>query len=371
MKFFTFRIFLLLAASVLICGYMSAAAASASKFTVVIDPGHGAHDAGALGVKTNEKSINLAVAKKLAKLISDGMKDAEVVMTRDNDTFVTLQGRADLANSKKADVFISIHANSIDKKAKNRTTIHGAAVYTLGLDRSPVNLSVAMRENEVMKLEKDYSTTYAGFDPSSTESYIMFDLVQHANLNSSISLAHEVQKELVSTAGRKNNGVKQAPFWVLVRTSMPAILVELDFICNPEMEKFMASESGQKKLARAIYNGLRNYRALSAGKIPSPATPEEEEQPEKDVKVKKAVKSDPTGEPVYKIQFLISSKKLPAASKEFKGVKNPDFYIDGGAYKYTYGNYKSVSDAASDLKKIKKSHPQAFVIKTIDGQRVK
>lgn len=356
------------------------ASAAAKEFTVVIDAGHGAHDAGALGVKTNEKTINLAVAKKVAKLIRSNMKDAKVVMTRDDDTFVPLQGRADLANRSKADVFISIHANSIDRKAKNRTTIRGAAVYTLGLDRSETNLAVAMRENEVMKLEKDYSTTYAGFDPSSTESYIMFDLKQHSSLNSAITLAQEVQKELVSTAGRKNNGVKQAPFWVLVRTSMPAILVELDFICNPEMEKFMASEKGQDKLARAIYNGLLNYRRRSGSRISKDAElPKEAEEPE----VSKPVDTEEKAETVkstddsesasihYRIQFLTSGTELKPGHKKFNGVKDVKMYRDGGVYKYTTGHYKSAAEASSDLKKIRKHHPEAFVIKMKGNKRVK
>ncbi len=191
------------------------------------------------------------------------MNDVNVIMTRSNDTFVTLQGRADMANRKHADIFISIHANSVDKKSPMFTSVNGAAVYTLGLQRSETNLSVAMRENAVMKLEPDYSTTYEGFDPSSAESYIAFEMMQHTNLDQSIELAEAVQNQLVRTAGRKNNGVRQAPFWVLVRTSMPAILVELDFICNPAMEKFMASEQGQKKLALAIYRGIEKYRKVA------------------------------------------------------------------------------------------------------------
>lgn len=240
-----------------------ALSAEGKEFTVVIDPGHGGKDAGALGRKTNEKTINLAVAKQLRDLLRSNMNDVNVIMTRSNDTFVTLQGRADMANRKHADIFISIHANSVDKKSPMFTSVNGAAVYTLGLQRSETNLSVAMRENAVMKLEPDYSTTYEGFDPSSAESYIAFEMMQHANLDQSIELAEAVQNQLVRTAGRKNNGVRQAPFWVLVRTSMPAILVELDFICNPAMEKFMASEQGQKKLALAIYRGIEKYRKVA------------------------------------------------------------------------------------------------------------
>lgn len=230
------------------------------EYTIVIDPGHGGKDIGAPGQQVNEKDINLGVARKLRDLIRENMPDAKVLMTRGSDFFVTLQGRSEFANRNQADIFISIHANSVDRKSPNANTVNGAAVYTLGLDRSDTNLNVAMRENAVMKLEPDYSTTYQGFDPSSAESYIAFEMMQHSNLDQSIALAEAVQKQLVSTAGRKDNGVRQAPFWVLVRTGMPAILVELDFICNPSMEKYMASESGQNQLAQAIFNGVAQFR---------------------------------------------------------------------------------------------------------------
>ena len=215
----------------------AAPAAMAKDFTVVIDPGHGGKDAGALGTRTNEKTINLKVALKLKEMLEKEMDDTKVEMTRSTDVFVPLQKRADFANNKHADIFVSIHANSISSKSPMHRKINGAAVYTLGLDRSDTNLSVAMRENEVMKLEANYSTTYQGFDPSSTESYIAFEMMQHKNMDQSIALAEAVQNQLVRTAGRKNNGVRQAPFWVLVRTSMPSILVELDFICNPTIDR--------------------------------------------------------------------------------------------------------------------------------------
>ncbi|MCM1139572.1 MAG: N-acetylmuramoyl-L-alanine amidase [Duncaniella sp.] len=363
--------------------------AGAKEFVVVIDPGHGGKDAGALGKKTNEKTVNLEVATRLEKLLTSNMDDVKVYMTRSNDTFVPLQGRADFANGKNADIFISIHANSVDAKSPVRNTVNGAAVYTLGLKKSDTNLSVAMRENSVMKLEPDYSTTYQGFDPSSAESYIIFEMMQHKNLDQSITLAEHVQNQLVRTAGRKNNGVRQAPFWVLVRTSMPAILVELDFICNPTMEKFMASSSGQDKLAKAIYNGVERYRNASAhkpdkspksGKTENPQKTAKEsdygtdpQQSENETKTKSLpeVSDTPTGTVVYKIQFLISHKKLQKNDKRLNGLSPVEFYKDGGNYKYTFGAYKSISQANKELTKVKKKFPDAFVIKTHDGKRIK
>lgn len=357
-----------------------APAAGARDFTVVLDPGHGGKDAGALGARTNEKSINLNVALKLKQMLEDGMDDIKVEMTRSTDRFIALQERADFANRKHADIFISIHANSVSKKSPTHSTVNGAAVYTLGLDRSDTNLSVAMRENEVMKLESDYSTTYQGFDPSSTESYIAFEMMQHKNMDQSIALAEAVQNQLVRTAGRKNNGVRQAPFWVLVRTSMPSILVELDFICNPAMETFMASESGSTQLAQAIYNGVERYRTSSAHS-PSPArkkakktTPAVQSTPsDSDAPVSTPVQtsSDDTSEIVYKIQFMTSPRPLAAGDRRFKGLKDVEYYKEGSTVKYTYGSYPSSGAAASDLKKVKQNFPDAFVIKMCGGKRIK
>lgn len=349
---------------------------AAKDFVVVIDPGHGGRDAGALGLRTNEKSVNLKVALKLKDMIEEGMDGVKVEMTRSTDKFIPLQKRAGFANSKHADIFISIHANSISKKTPTHRTIHGAAVYTLGLDRSDTNLSVAMRENEVMKLEPDYSTTYQGFDPSSTESYIAFEMMQHKNMDQSIALAEAVQNQLVRTAGRKNNGVRQAPFWVLVRTSMPSILVELDFICNPTMETFMSSESGSTRLAQAIYNGIDRYRKSSThSTVTTPPTRRHKpvNQPEiKDKEPEPATESnEDNSEIVYKIQFLTSPKAIPASDRRLKGIRNISSYRENGMIKYTSGSYSSVREASGDLKKIKKKYPDAFVIKTRDGKRVK
>ena len=356
-------------------------------FVVVIDPGHGGKDAGALGRKTNEKTVNLEVAKKLSKLITSNMDDAKVYMTRNSDSFVPLQGRADFANGKHADIFISIHANSVDAKSPMRTKVNGAAVYTLGLKKSDTNLSVAMRENAVMKLEPDYSTTYQGFDPSSAESYIIFEMMQHKNLDQSIALAEYVQNQLVRTAGRKNNGVRQAPFWVLVRTSMPAILVELDFICNPTMEKFMSSSSGQDKLAKAIYNGVEKYRKStspsSKKRKNKTAEPVKEvvEKEQKSASPRSACKEVSTTKGdteikssdaiIYKIQFLTASAPISKGDKRLKGLSPVDYYKDGKIIKYTFGEFGSMSEANSELKKIKKLFPDAFVIKTRDGKRIK
>jgi N-acetylmuramoyl-L-alanine amidase len=234
-------------------------ASSNGDFVVVIDAGHGGKDAGCIGNVTNEKTITLDVAKRLAAKIKSGCSNTKVVLTRDDDYFLTLQERANVANKAHGDLFISIHINSVDKNSKNRTLVHGASVYAVGADKERNTLNVAMRENSVMELEDNYSTAYRGFDPNSAESYIIFELNNNLHLNQSLDFAAMAQKQLVSTAGRADKGVRQAGFWVLWATSMPAVLVELDFICNPTQEAFLNSADGRDKCATALYNAFCQY----------------------------------------------------------------------------------------------------------------
>ena len=244
--------------AILGCGVMFA---SARDFVVVLDPGHGGKDTGTVGKKLKEKDVVLDVAKKLGKKLSADNDGCKVVYTRDGDYFVTLQNRADIANKADADLFVSIHVNSLPTNRKGREQVHGASVYTLGLDKSSNNLSVAMSENSVMELESDYTTTYHGFDPNSAESYIIFELDQNVHLKQSLDFASMAQNELVSTAGRADRKIHQAGFWVLWATSKPAVLVELDFMCNPNVEAFLGSDAGKEKCATALYNAVRKYRA--------------------------------------------------------------------------------------------------------------
>lgn len=227
-------------------------------FTLVVDPGHGGKDIGATDNGAREKDINLCVALQLESLVKKKLKDAKIVMTRNNDTYLTLQERADVANKAKGDLFISIHTNSVDKSNKNRKTVAGSSVYALGLHKDDNNMAVARRENSVIELEKNFEQKYSGFDPSKDESYIIFEMAQKKNLSKSIRFAEMTQKQLTKS-GRTNRGVHQAGFWVLWATSMPSVLVELDFICNPTSAKYLASEKGQKELAEAIFKAVEAY----------------------------------------------------------------------------------------------------------------
>ena len=363
----------------------------AKDFVVVIDAGHGGHDVGAVGAKACEKNINLGVALKLGKLIEENCSNTKVVYTRKTDLFLTLQERANVANKAHGNLFISIHTNSVDKKNKNRKSINGAATYVLGMHKNDDNLAVAMRENSVMKLEKDYSTTYEGFDPNSSESYIIFEISQNQHVKQSLEFASRVQQEFIKVAKRKNNGVRQAGFWVLARTSMPAVLVELDFICNPTVESFLDSESGQEKLAKSLFNAVKSYKASyhsatddksksknqDKKKADDKKMSNKDNQNEETVESKVEAKSDSgngdvkvsqhealidDNTEVYKIQFLTSTKKLKDGAPELKGLSPVNYYYEKGIYKYTFGTLTDKKEALSLQNKIRKKFKGAFIV---------
>ena len=232
------------------------AVAANTKFTLVIDAGHGGGDAGAVGSITKEKTINLNVALAFGRLVERNCPDVKVVYTRKTDVFVPLHTRADIANRNKADLFISIHTNALPKGRISR----GLETYTLGMHRAADNLDVAKRENAVILIEKDYKQRYQGFDPNSAESYIMFEFIQDRNMAKSVELARYVQRRTCASAGRQNKGVKQAGFLVLRETSMPSCLIELGFISTPDEEQFLSSQAGVDKLASGIYQAFVDYK---------------------------------------------------------------------------------------------------------------
>lgn len=237
----------------LVCAF-GAPTAVKKNFTVTLDAGHGGHDPGAIGKLTQEKKITLAVTLKLGKRIESENPDVKVVYTRKSDAYITLQGRADIANAAKSDLFLCIHVN-----ANNNKAVDGCETYTLGLHKTQSNLDVAMRENSVIQLEDNYATKYSGFDPKSVDSYIMFEFMQDRYVEKSVWLAGEVEKQFAS-AGRRDRGVRQAGFWVLHKTAMPAVLIEIGYITNAEEEQFLNSEEGQQKMADAIYEAFLKFR---------------------------------------------------------------------------------------------------------------
>lgn len=372
-------------------------------FTVVIDAGHGGKDPGARGSSINEKAINLAVALRLGSLISEKHDDVKVIYTRKTDVFIELDERANIANRNKADLFISIHTNAV----KRGSSVSGTETYTLGLARTDENLEVAMRENSAILLEDNYLQKYEGFDPTSSESYIIFEFMQNKHMEQSISLASEVQKCFAS-AKRNNRGVRQAGFLVLRKTSMPSILVELGYISNPAEERFMRTKEGQNKLATAIYNAFTKYKwkydrkrgALAGNASAAPilevadniddnqpisAPPGSEEYIRQKNKMEESNQSRVSksavsakqagrvkkGQTIYKIQILTSDKKLSSGSKLFKGYKNVDYFIEKGIYKYTYGETTSFDSIRKLRRRVAKDFKDAFIVAFKDGKKVK
>ena len=233
----------------------SQAAPLLDDWVVVIDAGHGGKDPGTVGLKAKEKDINLAVALRTGQYIKNNLKDVKVIYSRDDDTFIGLAERAEVANRNKADIFISIHSNAMNDK---RFT--GAETWVLGQSKDEANLQVAMKENSVITFEKDYQAKYEGYDPNSVESFIIFSLMQNTYLKQSTEFASMIQDQFRDRVGRKDRGVKQAGFVVLWRTTMPSVLVELGFLSNAEEEKYLISETGQDYLASAIYRAFRDYK---------------------------------------------------------------------------------------------------------------
>ena len=216
----------------------------------------GGHDSGAPGAISKEKDINLKVALAFGKMVERNCHDVKVIYTRTTDVFIPLSERANIANRNKADLFISVHTNALDGGKISR----GFETYTLGMHRANDNLNVAKRENSVILIEKDYKQRYAGFDPKSSESYIMFELMQDKNMAKSVDLAKLIQSEVCAVSGRVNKGVHQAGFLVLRETSMPSCLIELGFITTPDEEQFLNSADGQNLMAKGIYNAFLKYK---------------------------------------------------------------------------------------------------------------
>ena len=242
---------------VAIMPFVSLADVEKRNFTLVIDAGHGGHDAGAIGAYSKEKDINLKVALAFGRLVEDNCPDVKVVYTRKTDVFIPLQRRADIANNNKADLFVSVHTNALPAGRQ----AYGSETYTLGMARANANLAVAKRENSVITLESDYKSTYQGFDPNKAESYVIFEFMQDKFMKQSVDLATCIQRQYTS-AGRPNKGVHQAGFLVLRNTSMPSVLTELGFITTPSEEAYLNAQQGVTELSRSIYNGFLAYRRM-------------------------------------------------------------------------------------------------------------
>ena len=382
-------------------------AAGKQGFTLVIDAGHGGHDTGAVGAISKEKNLTLKYALAFGRLVEQNCPDVKVVYTRKTDKFVELYRRAEIANQHKADLFISIHINSLPKGRVAR----GFQTYTLGTSKRTgkqtgvlQNLEVAKRENAVIFMEKDYKQTYHGYDPNSPESDIMFEFVQDKNMENSVELAKYMQKYVCQATGRQDMGAQQDNLAVLRLSSMPGALLELGFISTRDEEEFMNSASAEQQYARGIFNAFLNYRKRHGGDItipymkaddPVPAPPVvearvepvevrtvatidsavaprmSEQQPERQPVAQSApVAAVVSDAPVFKVQILSSSSKIKAGDARFKGLSDVSYYQDGGLYKYTVGASANYNEIYRLRKEIVAKFPEAFIVAFKDGKRV-
>ena len=304
--------------------------------TVVIDPGHGGAKPGAQGGRVQEKTLTLSIAKKFGKLISDNYPDVKVIYTRTTDVDISLAERARIANRNKADLFISIHANSHPTSSPT-----GVETFVMGLSESRANLEVAKKENADILLEADYKTNkdYAGFDPNSEESYIIFTLTQNAYLEKSLNFAQAIQSQYKNNLRTINRGVKQAELFVLYKTAMPSVLTEIGFISNPTEEAFMLSDEGQAKIAISLFNAFMNFKAAEEGSnritnpvinikgYTAPATAKKtaaEAQQVAQAQPKEEVKPEPKPEPKAEPTPEPKAEPAPAPKAEPKEAPQPE-----------------------------------------------
>jgi len=329
--------------------------------TVVIDAGHGGKDPGCVGARGKEKDIALGIALKLGDYIEKNVPDVKVIYTRKTDVFIPLYQRAAIANKNEADLFISVHVNS-----STRPEPRGPSTHVLGEHRANENFDVAIRENSVILLEDDYETIYEGFNPESTESYIMFSLMQKTYYKQSIEFAAMVQDEMRERARRHDRGVVQQGILVLAQTSMPGVLVETGFISNPEEEKYLLSDQGQEILASAIYRAFKGYKLRIEDRShfttiePEPAVSEEVA-----LEVPEIV---PEQELTFKVQIASSKNKVDTKDPAFKGYADVVVFDDGRWFKYAVCSEKEYKDILARCTEVKKTFPDAFVIAVKNGK---
>ena len=383
------------------------------KFTLVIDAGHGGTDHGAPGSYSKEKDLTLKYALAFGRYVEDNSPDVRVVYTRKTDVFVTLAGRADIANKCNADLFLSFHINAVT----GSKSAHGFQSWTLGRgehsgDRGiKANLDVAKRENSVMFLEKDYKTVYKGFDTNSSESDIMYEFIADKNREKSVELSRLLQQYVCASTGRVNGGSHQNNLAVLRLTSMPSCLLELGFISTPDEEDFLNDDASVALYVKGVYNAFMKYRQRYGNDISVPYKPIKEEptipqvvpsdyrkpaadnpaprkskrrverksteadnnlakveppHKEGDVQVPNRVEND---KPVFKVQLLVSSNVLKSDDNRFKGLTNIESYKEG-LYKYTYGASTNYNEIYRLRKQILDRFPDAFIVAFKNGNKM-
>lgn len=393
------KITLLLA---LMCMLVVTAFAANKRFTLVIDPGHGGHDAGARGAISMEKNINLTVALRFGKYVEQNMPEVRVIYTRKQDVFIPLHERANIANRANADLFISVHTNALPAGKVAR----GFETYTLGMHRAKDNLDVAMRENSVISMEKGFEQTYEGFDPKSSESYIIFEFIQGKNMERSVELARMIQRSVCDSGCRPDKGVHQAGFLVLRETSMPSCLIELGFITTPDEERLLNDNAKVDDIAKGIYEAFAKYKNKYDRSVSVPyraanrqestlpkIVPDSYKEEAENRRVKKqepvrrtrAAKTDdsdrkadtvasqlrnaPKDAPVFKLQIFVGNRNLRKGDAHFKGETEFDSFQEGNLVKYTLGASTNYNEIYRLRKEKMEKFPEAFIIAFKNGEK--
>jgi len=330
-------------------------------WVIVIDAGHGGRDPGAKGSFSYEKNITLAIALKTGEYIKKNLKNVTVVYTRVNDSTLNLSDRPKVANKVNADLFISIHANWA--KSKN---IKGTETFIMGLTQDEQNLEVAMKENEVIYLEKDYSTKYEGFDPKSPESYVMFTLMQNIYQEQSTGLASKIQTQYKDNNKRYDRGVKQAGFWVLYNTTMPSVLTETGFISNPEEEKYLNSKEGQDNIAASLFKACLDYITEIDSKSGISTVASQKKEPSNMAEYIEAKENE---EILFMVQVATSSGKSDISPANFKGLTDILEVNSTDRFRYLTGRFNDYNLAVKYRKKLEDIFPDAFVV-AVKGNKI-
>jgi N-acetylmuramoyl-L-alanine amidase len=381
---------------------------NSKSFVVIIDPGHGGKDPGAVSKGVREKDVVLAIGKKLGMFINESYPDVKVIFTRNTDVFVPLIDRSKIANKNKADLFISLHANFC-----GTPSTRGTETFVLGLHRSDDNLEVAKKENSVILLEDDYSTTYEGFDPNLSESYIMFELTQDIYMDQSLLFADAIQHQFKSNLENPNRGVKQAGFLVLRQSSMPSVLIETGFISNSSEATYLSSETGQQTIAQSVFEAFKRFKTKKSGsnatinenktvseaqKNTDNTVTESEKQNQAaaikteemksvsliteqksevrseifaiDTKeIKQETKQVANGNTYFSIQIGANTTPVEPSAANFKGLKEVRREKTDKYYRYFIGKETTLEGITLIWQQIKLKFPQSFIVSFVDGKR--
>ena len=318
---------------------------------VIIDAGHGGRDPGNLGTgryKLKEKDIALDVALKLGAYINENMPEVEVVYTRKKDVFPALYERTALANTEKADLFISIHCDAFTSP-----DAVGCSSFVVGTSHEK-HSRIAIKENPIITTEQD-KLNYGNFDINSPEYQIEVSLYQKMYEKNSLLLADKIQTQFRDRVNRRDRGVKRAPLYVTSRVAMPSVLVELGFLTNPKEEDFLNSEQGKTYMASALYRAFKDYKEAQEGvlkdvKAVNDFINESKNTNTTDAALENNLSELDTETPFLTVQVFSSSTE--ASPKMTENLEQPFYFMERNVYKYCSGNFSNLESVKTHQKQL-------------------